>query len=243
MCGELGPSRASEALGSAVRQPPNAADEAQPAKPRCPGRAVESARLQMSETSAADLHQISWVLHFNVATLVQRDPRQQQLSHGAPALTSQPQSRMNPAEASTRPSLGQPRPCSSVSSSKRRRLRAVSKSGSQLWFSRATRVSWRCHWQLNEDGPRRAAEYKHLRVECLVLFSPERLYTAAFFCRRPHPVLHASQGSSSSPWPAKPAFQISRLDFRVTFFDLESQAFYCGKPRSHFEFHASLSSF
>lgn len=39
----------------------------------------------------------------------------------------------------------------------------------------------------SEDGPHGAAEYKHLHEECLVLFSAERLYTAAFFCQRPHP--------------------------------------------------------
>lgn len=44
-------------------------------------------------------------------------------------------------------------------------------------------------------------EHKHLGEECLLLFRSERLYIAAFFCRRPHPVLLASQGTSSSPWP------------------------------------------
>lgn len=51
----------------------------------------------------------------------------------------------------------------------------------------------------SEDGPHGAPEYKHLHEECLVLFSAEQLYTAAFFCQRPHPVLHASQGTSSHP--------------------------------------------
>lgn len=39
-----------------------------------------------------------------------------------------------------------------------------------------------------EDGPHHAAEHKHLREECLVLFSSKRLYTIAFLCRAPLPV-------------------------------------------------------
>lgn len=69
------PSRVSEALRSALRLILNPPDRAQPTKPRCPVLDVKSAQLQMSGMSAAKLHVMSRVSHFNAATLAQNDPR------------------------------------------------------------------------------------------------------------------------------------------------------------------------
>lgn len=72
--------------GSALPLIPNPPDGAQPTEPRCPVLHAKSAQLQMSGMSAAKLHVMSWVSHFNAATLAQSDARWRRLSRGAPAV-------------------------------------------------------------------------------------------------------------------------------------------------------------
>lgn len=77
--------------------------------------------------------------------------------------------------------------------------------------------------RLSEDGPHQAAEHKHLREECLVLFCSKRLCTVAFLRQPPLPILLRWERSAqvcSSTRHLLCCTSLSRWFFRLFSIDL-----------------------